>query len=157
MKSLVIHPKKCVGCKVCELACSMYHYKTHKTTLSAIRIVKFDELSRDVPTVCSQCEDSPCMKVCTVYAIYRDPTTNAVVIDHTKCIGCKLCVYSCPYGSINFDDELKLPIKCDLCKGDPQCVQFCPANAIEYKDIASATSELKYTTAKQQLTTEKIE
>lgn len=154
MKSLVIQPKKCVGCKVCELACSIYHYKTHKTTLSAIRVVKFDELSRDVPTVCSQCEDAPCMKVCGVNAMYREPTTNAIVVDYQKCIGCKLCIYACPYGSISFDDEFKKVVKCDLCNGDPQCVQFCPANAIEYKEVEALTVSVKHTVANQQLNSE---
>ncbi|MCS7151341.1 MAG: 4Fe-4S dicluster domain-containing protein [Endomicrobia bacterium] len=151
MKSLVVQPKKCVGCKVCELACSMYHYKTHKTTLAAIRVIKYDELSRDVPTVCSQCESAPCMKVCAVSALCRDLATNAVVIDYKKCIGCKLCVYTCPYGSISFDEELAVPVKCDLCKGEPQCVQFCPSSALEYKEVDSITTEIRHKVADQQL------
>lgn len=30
---------------------------------------------------------------------------------------------------------LKKALKCDLCGGDPECVKFCPRNAIEFMDI----------------------
>ncbi len=151
MKSLTVQAKKCVGCKVCELACSMTHFKTHKSSLSAIRVIKYDELSRDIPVVCLQCEDAACMKVCVVNALYRDKTTNAVVVDHSRCIGCKLCVYVCPYGSISFDTEYKRIIKCDLCNGEPQCVLFCPSEAIKFEEIEETIAKVKHDIASQQL------
>ena len=155
MKNLVIKSKNCVGCKVCELACSMYHFKTHKPSLSAIKIIKYDETSRDIPTVCLHCEDPVCMKVCVVGAIYRDVKTNAVKVDINKCIKCKLCVYCCPYGAINFDTELKIPVKCDLCDGEPQCVKVCPADAISYEEVNNAIAKVKTKVATEMLYEEK--
>jgi len=30
------------------------------------------------------------------------------------------------------DAEAGMPLLCDLCEGDPQCVKHCPENAIRY-------------------------
>jgi len=134
MKYLFIQPEKCVGCRVCELVCSFHHFKCFKKTLSAVAIIKYDEKSRDVPMVCEQCEDAPCANVCKVKAINKNEETGAWEIDYEKCIGCKLCVSACPFGQIFFDEEKKLPVKCDLCKGEPQCVQVCPSEALIYTE-----------------------
>jgi Fe-S-cluster-containing hydrogenase component 2 len=33
-------------------------------------------------------------------------------------------------------------VKCDLCDGDPQCVKFCPTQALLITDAPSASDEL---------------
>jgi Fe-S-cluster-containing hydrogenase component 2 len=133
-KMLFVEPANCVGCRVCELACSGSHFKCFKRTLSGVAVIKYDELSRDVPMVCEQCEDAACAAVCAVRAINKNTTTGAWEIDYSKCIGCKLCVNACPFGQIFFDDEKKIPVKCDLCGGDPQCIKFCPAEALIFEE-----------------------
>jgi Fe-S-cluster-containing hydrogenase component 2 len=54
-----------------------------------------------------------------------DEDTDAVIVDRETCTSCGLCVTACP-GQIPFlhpDDE-KATI-CDLCGGEPKCVEVC--------------------------------
>ena len=37
----------------------------------------------------------------------------------------------CPYGVIHCQDDVAR--KCDLCGGDPECVRFCPTDALRYE------------------------
>ena len=97
MKRLSIDALKCVGCRDCELVCSMKHYKTHSRGLSAISCIKFDEISRDVPVVCQQCEKPACASVCPSGAITRNTETGAMVIDFSLCIGCRMCISACSF------------------------------------------------------------
>jgi len=77
-----------------------------------------------------------------VDALTRHPETTAVVVDKEQCIGCGLCVEACPFGYMQLDKSIKQAIKCDLCGGNPVCVQMCMANALHYGSINSL-AELK--------------
>ena len=138
-KILIVDANKCVGCRDCELVCSAKHYQTFKSSLSGIALIKFDEISRDVPMVCQQCEKPACQAVCPVNAISLDEETAALIINYDLCIGCKACVSACPFGAIHFDDEEKRPIKCDLCDGDPECTKICPSEALKYEEADKAS------------------
>ena len=137
-KILLVDANKCVGCRVCELVCSAKHFKTFKRSLSGISCIKFDEVSRDIPVVCQQCEKPACEIVCSAGAIYRDEELGALIVDYEKCVGCKKCVSACPFGAIFFDEEQKKPIKCDFCDGDPECLKICPSEAISYEEAEKA-------------------
>lgn len=94
--------------------------------------------------VCQQCDDAPCLEACPEEAISRAPKTNAVVVDQDLCIQCGSCVSACVIGldavaseqklAIRLDADTQFPLKCDLCSGDPQCVKFCPTEALVYTD-----------------------
>jgi Fe-S-cluster-containing hydrogenase component 2 len=79
---------------------------------------------------CYQCNPAPCVDACTEEAIIRGKS-DAWVIDRDKCIGCGLCVDACPYDVIVLDSE-NVAMKCDLCNGNPSCVEFCPTHAITF-------------------------
>jgi Fe-S-cluster-containing hydrogenase component 2 len=32
--------------------------------------------------------------------------------------------------ALRLDEGEEMPLKCDLCEGDPQCVKFCPTEAL---------------------------
>jgi Fe-S-cluster-containing dehydrogenase component len=84
---------------------------------------------------CMHCEDAPCISVCPVFAIHKDPETGITLVDRNRCIGCKVCLWVCSYGAPSFDEEGKL-ILCDLCidrlkEGKKAaCEAACPARAI---------------------------
>lgn len=48
-----------------------------------------------------------------------------------KCKGCDWCVQACEYGGISIHPDTGLSVACDLCGGEPQCVEFCPEEALE--------------------------
>jgi carbon-monoxide dehydrogenase iron sulfur subunit len=126
MKTLQIYPGKCVGCKLCELACSFEHFGEFDPSVSFIRNANFqDEPFFFVSVACFQCEEPYCMEICPAGALKRNEKTAAVVVDKERCIGCKMCTLACPFGNITF-------AKCDLCDGDPACAKICPTEAIQY-------------------------
>ena len=72
------------------------------------------------------------MKICPRDAIFRDQAVESVLIDYDRCISCKMCVAACPFGAMGFNGDRHMVFKCDLCKGNPQCVRFCFPGALTY-------------------------
>lgn len=142
-KIIFVDYSKCVGCRICELVCSFHHFKKFNPTLSGIRLVKYDHISRDIPLVCEQCEDAPCKFTCPTNSIHFNSNIGAYEINRKTCIGCKRCVLSCPFGAISFDVEYKA-IKCDLCSGEPQCLKICPSEALSFEELSCALTDKKY-------------
>lgn len=133
MKGLLrVDLDKCTGCRTCEMACSLEHAKEFNPLKSRIRVVRKKLQGVFVPVHCLQCTSMPCAKVCPVEAIYRDENTWAVLIDYDKCIGCGECARACPFGAITYDPDTKQVIKCDLCGGNPKCVEYCIDKAIQF-------------------------
>lgn len=127
---------KCTGCRICELACSYYHYSIFNPDLARIYIQKKEHQGIDQPLICYQCADYPCKEECPVQAFYK--TKQGIInIDEEKCIGCGACAEACPYNAIRFSPISKKAIKCDLCGGEPQCVKWCPANVLNYGNVIS--------------------
>ena len=114
----------CSGCKRCELACSIKHEGWMWPEASRVRVfMPFPGC--EVPHLCSQCMDYPCVNSCPVQALSTDPVTKAVLVDRIKCISCGKCISACP-GNVPFlhPGDNKATI-CDLCGGDPECVKVC--------------------------------
>ncbi len=131
-KVLLVDPLKCDGCRDCEKACAEKHAGNRKIGLKRIQIMGTGDGTFFVPSTCRQCVEPPCMSVCPKGAISRDLQLERVVVDTKLCVGCTMCVSACPSGSMTFAHDLGLPYKCDLCDGDPQCVQACGKKAIQY-------------------------
>lgn len=130
-KKLVVIPERCSGCRICELVCSIKHFKVNNPKKSAIRvIVHYPHPIIRMPVVCHQCKEPKCAENCPTDAIYIKNGT--VLIDEEKCISCHQCVTSCPFGAIFVHQDLKFPIKCDLCGSSPECVAACPKKALLY-------------------------
>ncbi len=131
---LVADPKKCTGCKLCQIACSLKKSGVSNPAKSRIRVINHNNQNVYLPVSCRHCEDAPCMGVCPKEAIYRDEKLERVMVDYDKCISCRTCVAACPYGAIVFDAVKKRVVKCDLCDGSPECIKFCDANALDFVD-----------------------
>lgn len=128
----VLIPQNCTGCRTCELACAMVKGENGKLGKSRIRIHTVGP-ERYMQMNCLQCVDAACVRVCPVLALTRNAQTGAVEIDEARCIHCSLCAVACPFGHMHFDEMARIPLKCDLCGGDPACAKFCPHKALEVR------------------------
>lgn len=143
---VIADSSKCIGCKVCEVACFTVHNENNNVAATVgtvtipiiprLNVIKGEGFA--VPVQCRHCEDAPCANVCPVRAIKQE--NNTIVVDEKSCIGCKTCLMACPVGAIdllpqydNGKEMLQLNLKqegengleeiaksiaykCDLCK-----------------------------------------
>jgi Fe-S-cluster-containing hydrogenase component 2 len=139
-KSLIFDVDRCTGCRECELVCSFKHESKFNPKKARIRVVRlYPTPGIDFAFICQHCEEPPCAKVCPQGAIGRDTRSGAITISKKQCFGCGLCIDACPFGTIYFDTETEKAYKCDLCKGDPECVQYCAHGALTFAEVISET------------------
>jgi len=114
------------------------------------------------PTNCMHCDAPPCVKVCPVDATFKRED-GIVLIDNTRCIGCRFCMAACPYSARIFnwnkpeisEAEACKPYscesstpqkvgtvgKCDFCPDMsrksklPHCVTACPNGVYFFGDL----------------------
>jgi TPP-dependent indolepyruvate ferredoxin oxidoreductase alpha subunit len=122
-------PQKCVGCVVCEYACSLEKEKVFNPLKSRIRAIRLDPLS-NMAIACKVCKEAPCVAACPEKALTQSTETGVVTVDEDKCNGCGWCIETCEYGAITLHPDTRKVIVCDLCNGEPECVQFCPEGAL---------------------------
>ncbi len=129
-KRLTVIPEQCSGCKLCELACSIKHFKANNPKKSAVRVmITYPHPVVRMPIVCSQCKQASCAAVCPVDALQRKD--NVVKLDCNACISCYKCIEACPFGAMYAHKDCDVPIKCDMCEGNPECVNVCPKGALK--------------------------
>jgi len=136
---LATNPTLCVGCRTCEIVCSLSHDGQCQPSLSRIT-VQYDPTKTlakfaAMADVCRQCNMADCYLACAYDALTLDKATGARIIDPEKCTGCGECFAACPWDKIVKDEETGVYSKCDLCGGDPQCVKYCPADALSFVDL----------------------
>jgi Fe-S-cluster-containing dehydrogenase component len=79
-------------------------------------------------------ESAACINVCPSSAIYKDSGTGITWLI-ARCLGCKACLWACPFSVPTYDEEGKLEL-CDLCvdrlRGGKKtaCEAACQARAI---------------------------
>ena len=137
VKMLLVDLRKCTGCEACIDACSARHAGVYLEEASRIRLKKDEPRTVFIPLVCEHCAQHPCVDACPVEAIRMDPSLGVFVVEEETCTGCGQCADVCPFEGIFVSDDKAL--KCDLCQGDPQCVQFCYPRALQWVDVDSKT------------------
>ncbi|MFV0422065.1 4Fe-4S dicluster domain-containing protein [Oleidesulfovibrio sp.] len=143
---IVADTKKCIGCRLCEVACSVAHSRMKKEPVAGnltepllprLYLVRTAQVT--APVQCRHCEDAPCAGSCPVHAIRR--ADGALVVDEVLCVGCKTCMLACPFGAIELlpvfengkpkmqavsaedesgrmeETQVLVAGKCDLCTG----------------------------------------
>ncbi len=139
-KFVSVDPSKCTGCGICELAC--FQEKGESSPLkSRIRIVRMKPLF-NFALACRACEDAKCVTACPEKALTQSDETGLILVSDKKCKGCDWCVQACEHGGITIQSDTGLATVCDLCGGEPQCVEFCPEEALE---VVSSDEEAEKT------------
>lgn len=140
---------KCIGCGICQMACSIKHHGVINKDLARIQIRKYLlPIPKGIQVTCSQCqeEERECQKACPLDppAVYFDNSVLHMVLDQERCLGhrCLQCRKACPAKAIRNHPILSpKPFICDLCDTgnngmrDPQCVRVCPTGALYFKDL----------------------
>ena len=157
--AMVIDLDKCTGCGDCMAACKLENN---------IAIVSPEEANEErvmfwmdmitvyegeypnfnvkrFPKPCFHCDNPPCVKVCPVYATYKNEEGLVGQIYH-RCIGCRYCMVACPYSAKVFNwsepkwaDEIKSCFNPDVSvrmKGVVEKCSFCAHRLIKAKENA---------------------
>ena len=157
-KTMVIDLDRCIGCYACEMACKQennvplgVHYNK---VLTIGPIGKFPNIRQYyLHSICQCCENAPCVTVCPTGASYKTED-GQILINKEKCIGCRLCMFACPYGARSFNADAKVVEKCTLCQHlqqvdeKPACVKVCCAKARFFGDIDDPESDVSKAIAK---------
>jgi len=167
--AMVIDLRRCDGCQSvgkppqCTAACIQGHYAPEP--MEWIQVYEADLQgggTQFIPLPCQHCQNPPCVNVCPVGATFSTPE-GTVLIDHYRCIGCRMCMAACPYDrrfftwgtspqppetlAMKLDVEQQSPaqrgttMKCDFCPDMaragrlPYCADACPNHAIYYGDL----------------------
>ena len=152
--TLVIDLDRCSGCDSCVAACKMENQMNLGVVRNHVSAIGPTGTFPDIemywlPMQCQQCENPQCVAVCPTGASYRDPETGYVLIDKDKCIGCQYCLYGCPYGVRQMDEEHGVAQKCTLCSqitadgsDVPACVHNCNCGARFFGDYDDPDSDV---------------
>ena len=129
-KFISVDPGKCIGCGICEYACTVEKGEnTWNPIRSRIRVVRMAPVL-NFALSCRGCEDAKCVKACPERALSQAEDTGLLIIDENKCKGCDWCVQACDHGGITIHADTGKAIACDLCKGEPKCLSSCPEEAL---------------------------
>jgi formate dehydrogenase iron-sulfur subunit len=186
-KATLIDTTKCIGCRSCQVTCKQWNdLPAERTqlqtgdlglqnprTLSAktFVVVQSHELADDAAPggvrylfakrQCMHCDDPACASACPVTAMHKT-ADGPVTYDAEKCIGCRYCMWACPWGvpTAQWDSLAPKIAKCTMCQDRqlqpapqarngqalsdedrkrfaaahavPACVKQCPAGALAY-------------------------
>lgn len=156
-KALLVDTTKCTGCKACQVACKQWNELPAERTefkgsyqnpadlsASTYTIVKFKEVTNKDKLdwffrkhQCMQCTDAACLQVCPAQAISQNEL-GYKERDEAKCIGCGLCVSSCPFNVPRMQENPKKAKSCVSCRdrviaGKPTaCSKACPSGALSF-------------------------
>jgi len=141
-KAILVDTTKCIGCRACMVSCKQSHNLKAEVwpiegrstgyqnppTLSAktYTMITMNEIEDPkaqgglhwvfTKRQCMHCEEPACASACPVTALHKTEE-GPVNYDSSKCIGCRYCVWACPFGVPTADwDSLAPKIqKCTMC------------------------------------------
>jgi formate dehydrogenase iron-sulfur subunit len=195
-RAMLIDTTKCIGCRSCQVSCKEWNdLPAEKTSLPAADlglqnprvlsaktlVVVTDHEIEDsdgrLHTIfakrqCMHCDEPACVSACPVTAMHKTPE-GPVVYDKSKCIGCRYCMWACPWSvpTAQWDSLAPKISKCTMCYdrigqkvsstrngqaitaeqkashatglAEPLCIKQCPAGALKYGERAQLLSEAK--------------
>jgi carbon-monoxide dehydrogenase iron sulfur subunit len=152
-KFVSVDPSKCTGCGICEYACTLEKGEAVWNPIrSRIRVVRMTPLF-NFALACRFCEDAKCVKACPEKALSQCEKTGIIMVKEKQCKGCDWCVQACEHGGITIHSDTGKAITCDLCEGEPKCVEYCPEEALELVST-DEDAEKRFNSALEKLTAE---
>ncbi len=108
----------CTGCHGCTIACKAGRFRDPEQSKMlrrfAIGVPKPVTAEYFVPTACNHCFEPSCIAACPKGALVKED--NGIVTQRLdRCVGCRRCEWACPYGAIEYDDDVGKVTKCDMC------------------------------------------
>jgi len=144
----------CSGCKACQMACKDKHDLDPGLLWRRVyEIAGGSWKQRDgvwtpetavfnLSIACNHCQKPLCLEACPTGAI-RKREDGIVIIDTSKCTGCRYCEWACPYGALHYDSKKGVMTKCHFCYDridkdqSPVCVTACPQRALDFGELKS--------------------
>lgn len=197
IKSTLIDITKCIGCRACQVACKQWNERDgeqtelqdymgfqNPATLSAktYTLITFHELANEnapgglnylfTMRRCLHCLEPACASACPTTALAAQPD-GPVSYDPDKCIGCRYCVWACPWSvpTAEWDSLAPKIQKCTHCADRvnqpppvtrngvalteeenkqyqenivvPACVKACPAEALSFGERKEMLQEAR--------------
>lgn len=137
-----VNLERCIGCRSCEATCDVTWNTPVGVSWRRVGTVEggdFPDFHRIfLSLACNHCDLPVCAWACPTRAYTKRETDGVVLVDPDRCIGCKMCIWACPYGAPQFDPVRRVVTKCHFClprleKGQPpMCVETCPYEALDY-------------------------
>jgi formate dehydrogenase iron-sulfur subunit len=152
---VLVDTTRCIGCRSCEVACSVTHDNFVADVKSDNALGKIRDTSEKQWTVvnrfktekgeifvkkqCLHCWQPACAAACLVNAMLKTKE-GPVTWNGDKCMGCRFCMISCPFDIPKFEYYGWNPKiqKCNMCyerllEGKkPACVESCPTDALMF-------------------------
>jgi len=143
----------CSGCKACQVACKDKHDLPVGLLWRRVYEISGGEWKKagkawnpgvyayNLSIACNHCEKPICRDACPTGAIEKRKD-GIVLINSQKCMGCRYCEWSCPYGAPRFDKSSGTMTKCHFCydyidEGKiPSCVAACPMRALDFGELS---------------------
>lgn len=156
MRQKTIDIARCTGCKNCELACIVAHSPNQdlqqayaQGAAEAVRSrckVGLTSEGQLFPQHCRHCEDPQCVRACMSGALTKNDQ-GYVICDSDACVGCFMCVMSCPHGVARPSSNGEhLMLKCDGChdKDCMACVAACPTGCLSVTETNQSGTGISY-------------
>jgi formate dehydrogenase iron-sulfur subunit len=148
--AMLIDLSRCVGCGNCQRSCIEANKLSPTTeqmkglSEQTYTFVEQHDLeggkTRWVKRQCMHCIDAACASACPVQALYKTPE-GPIAYRADRCLGCRYCMASCPFGVPRFEWQNGLTPqirKCMFCyerqqNGEqPACATNCPSGALKF-------------------------
>jgi Fe-S-cluster-containing dehydrogenase component/DMSO reductase anchor subunit len=148
-EGFIFNQDKCVGCNACSAACILENrwpfsprtiFTFNSNVLPSLPLI-------NISLACNHCKKAVCLECCPSASFYKDLATGAIVIDDSKCIGCRYCQWNCPYDAPKYIRATRVIGKCNLCYPRlhddlmPACTIACPTGALDYGKLTEKTVE----------------
>ena len=138
---------RCTGCGACVLACRIENGRTREAAWRRVLPLNLKR-SPGGPTyflsvACHHCDHPACLRGCPSGAYEKRPD-GVVLHRENRCLGCRYCEMTCPFGTPKYDAARGVVSKCHLCAHRlddgrlPACVAACPTGALGFSAADSA-------------------